>query len=203
MSESNPYRLLGVPEDAQFEEVQEARARLLAEYAADDKQQQIIEMAYDSILMQRLRLRADGKIKVPERIRYPERTVFTRPAQQVPARPQRRWWNSLSFNASEAGISALVFAAIWLLYAVLATAGQGGGERESGFAVAVGLLATVYFLFRKIRVFWKAILFALGAAVVAVLAANQLQAFLAPPVLESVKGAVIFAVLWLTTLLLK
>lgn len=199
MSESNPYRLLGIADDANFDEVQEARTRLLTEFATDDKQQQLIEMAYDNILMQRLKLRQDGKIKVPERIRYPERIVFTRPAQQAPTRPNRQWWRNLPINFSDSGLSALVFTATWLLYLALSTASQ----TDTSYAVALGLFATIYFLFRKIRVFWKAVLYSLGAVVAAILASASLEQLVAGQVSGGFTGGILFVILWLATVLLR
>lgn len=199
MSEPNPYRILGISENARFEEIQEAKMHLLEQYATDEKRQQAVEMAYDTILMQRLKMRQDGKIKVPERIRYPERTVFARPAQQPPARPVQQWWKQwlTNINVSDAGISALVFVAIWALYAALSVGAQG----EPTYAIAIALFAVIYFLFRKIRVFWRAILYSLGALVVAVLVSESLLQYF--PAAGALKGAVLFAILWISTLLAR
>jgi hypothetical protein len=73
MSEQTPYEKLQVSEDASFEEIQAARDRLIAADKGEDKQREAIEAAYDAILMDRLRRRQEGKIKVPERIRFAER----------------------------------------------------------------------------------------------------------------------------------
>jgi hypothetical protein len=73
MSEQSPYEKLGVSEEASFDEIQDVRNRLLQQYSGDSKRVEVIEAAYDAILMDRLRMRQEGKIKVPERIRFPER----------------------------------------------------------------------------------------------------------------------------------
>ncbi|WP_017804012.1 CPP1-like family protein, partial [Nodularia spumigena] len=80
MSDQNPYEKLGVSEDASFDEIQDARNRQLEQYNGDAKSLELIEVAYDAILMDRLRMRQEGKIKVPERIRFPELRV------QLPAK---------------------------------------------------------------------------------------------------------------------
>ncbi|NJK72832.1 MAG: hypothetical protein HC926_06300, partial [Synechococcaceae cyanobacterium SM2_3_60] len=54
MSEQEPYQLLGVPEDASFEEIKAARDQLMGVLLEDEQQQQRVEQAYDAILMQRL-----------------------------------------------------------------------------------------------------------------------------------------------------
>jgi hypothetical protein len=73
MSEQTPYEKLQVSEEASFEEIQAARDRLIAADKGEGKQREAIEAAYDAILMDRLRRRQEGKIKVPERIRFAER----------------------------------------------------------------------------------------------------------------------------------
>jgi len=64
MSEQNPYEQLGVTEESSFEEIQEAKQRLVQQYQNDSKIVELIEAAYDSVLMDRLRMRQEGRIKV-------------------------------------------------------------------------------------------------------------------------------------------
>ncbi|HEY9891193.1 MAG TPA: CPP1-like family protein, partial [Candidatus Sericytochromatia bacterium] len=73
MSDQNPYEKLGVTEDASFDEIQDAKGRLLQQHRGDQKLIESVEAAYDAIIMDRLRMRQEGKIKVPERIRFPEK----------------------------------------------------------------------------------------------------------------------------------
>jgi hypothetical protein len=82
MSEQNPYEQLGVTEESSFEEIQEAKQRLVQQYQNDSKIVELIEAAYDSVLMDRLRMRQEGRIKVPDRIRFPER--LTIPVESKP-----------------------------------------------------------------------------------------------------------------------
>jgi hypothetical protein len=79
MNEQTPYEKLGVTEASSFEEIQEAKNRLTQQYRDDSKVVESIESAYDSIIMERLRMRQEGRIKVPERIRFPERTAQVSP----------------------------------------------------------------------------------------------------------------------------
>ena len=74
MSQQSPYEQLGVAEDASFEEIQAAKQRAVARFGNDRQLQENMESAYDAILMERLKLRQQGKIKVPEGIRFPEKT---------------------------------------------------------------------------------------------------------------------------------
>ena len=72
MIEQNPYEQLGVTEGSSFEEIQAAKKRICDANNNDPKLVESIEAAYDAVIMDRLRLRQEGKIKVPERIRFPE-----------------------------------------------------------------------------------------------------------------------------------
>jgi Protein CHAPERONE-LIKE PROTEIN OF POR1-like len=77
MSQPNPYERLGIDESASFEEIQAAKQRLQEEHSNDPQLAEAIEMAYDSILMERLKLRQEGKINIPEGIRFPEKSLQT------------------------------------------------------------------------------------------------------------------------------
>ncbi len=90
MNETDPYLTLGIREDAPFEDIQAAKARLLLELDEYDQQRQVIEAAYDAILMRRLQMRKEGKVKVPDRIRFPETIP---PAQSIRVKAQTPvWW---------------------------------------------------------------------------------------------------------------
>lgn len=90
----NPYEKLQVPEDASFERIKEARDALIATCLEDERRRTEIEAAYDAILMDRLRQRQEGKIKVPEQIRYAER--FAEPTlpkvNRISNHPAVKWW---------------------------------------------------------------------------------------------------------------
>jgi Protein CHAPERONE-LIKE PROTEIN OF POR1-like len=77
MSQPTPYERLGIGVDASFEEIQAAKQHLQTSSGGDQRAIDDIEAAYDSILMDRLKMRQEGKISVPEGIRFPEKSVQT------------------------------------------------------------------------------------------------------------------------------
>jgi hypothetical protein len=87
MSDHSPYEKLGVTESASFEEIQGVRDRLRQEHSGDPKRSAEVEAAYDAVLMQRLKLRQEGKIKVPDGIRFAEKTPSTLPKLSMPNLP--------------------------------------------------------------------------------------------------------------------
>jgi hypothetical protein len=206
MSEPTPYEKLGVNDEASFETVRDARDRLLREYAGDESEQEAIEVAYDAILMDRLRARKEGKIAVPDRIRYPERlAAVAPPATQT--NPQRRapsWLSILLDNPSQkdiyislgiyAGLGAVSF------FVPIATTTW----------LSFGLIVSVYWLTRKENRFGRAMLISLSGITLGVILAaltNQilvLSRFASNGIFPSpIQLAIILLVMWLHACFLR
>jgi hypothetical protein len=158
MSEPTPYDKLGVNDEASFEAVRDARDRLLREYAGDESEQEAIEAAYDAILMDRLRARKEGKIAVPDRIRYPERLAAPAPTA-MQSNPQRRapsWLSKLFDNPTQKDIyiSLGIYAALAAIsfFVPIATTTW----------LSFGLIVSVYWLTRKENRFGRSILISLS-----------------------------------------
>jgi hypothetical protein len=158
MSEPTPYDKLGVNDEASFEAVRDARDRLLREYAGDESEQEAIEAAYDAILMDRLRARKEGKIAVPDRIRYPERLAAPAPTA-MQSNPQRRapsWLSKLLDNPTQKDIyiSLGIYAALGGIsfFVPIATTTW----------LSFGLIVSVYWLTRKENRFGRSILISLS-----------------------------------------
>jgi Protein CHAPERONE-LIKE PROTEIN OF POR1-like len=168
MSEPTPYEKLGVNDEASFEEVRDARDRLLRENEGDESQQEIIEVAYDAILMDRLRARKEGKIAVPDRIRYPERLSAAIPAalQNNTQRRAPSWLSRLWDSPSQKDIyiSLGIFAGLGAASFVIPTA--------TTTWLSFGLIASLILLTRKENRFGRALLISLSGITVGVLLAT-------------------------------
>lgn len=201
MSDKNPYERLGLDENATFDEIQEARSRLVEEYASDRKQVEAIESAYDSILMERLRLRQEGKIKVPDRIRFPERLAEP-PPEFAPSPPQKApdWLQRLIDTPSRADV--LLPAAIFLGNGLLSLTAPA-------LALALGVGCSLYFLNRKEHKFGRAFLLTLIGLIVGVVIGLQIGNLLLPQLrqislaLDSFAALVTFFILWLISSFLR
>lgn len=150
MSTQNSYEMLGLTEASSFEEIQAARDRLVEQCADEPKRKEAIEAAYDAILMERLRLRQEGKIKVPDRIRFAENNP--EPAVQppsAPSLPRPDWLSNLMDTPSRDEVvwPAITFAALLLF-----------GFYSPSFALALAIGAAIYFLNRKENKFWRSVL---------------------------------------------
>ncbi len=151
MTDPSYYDTLGLDETSSFEEIQEAKDRLTKECGDDRKRQEAIEAAYDAILMERLRLRQEGKIKVPDRIRFAEEAT----EKPVPKASGTRdvsspaWLSNVLDTPSRNDI--LLPGGVFGILAILSLG-------VPSLALAVGVGASIYFLNRKEYRFWRATL---------------------------------------------
>ncbi|MEB3292130.1 MAG: CPP1-like family protein [Synechococcales bacterium] len=211
MSEQNPYEKLGVNEGASFEEIQSSRSRLLEEHAGNPQKQAELEKAYDAVLMERLKQRQEGKIKVPDGIRFAEKTpqpattpTLTLPKPEAPAWLQT-WvgqpdlWNLLVPAIVLVGLS------VWIGWM------PRSDVLQLTMAFATG--TSLFFLYRKEHKLGRAVLlsfvssilgFLLGLAIYALLPASIRVSLPAGEMGQNlVISWVVFLVLWIVTVFFK
>jgi hypothetical protein len=80
-----PYERLGVTADASFDEVQAAKLARLKDLGNDPQARALIEAAYDSVLMDRLKERQQGKVS--SAALNASRLEAARPTATAPSRP--------------------------------------------------------------------------------------------------------------------
>ncbi len=160
MSDHNPYEKLGVSEDASFDEIQDVRNRLFEQYKGDTKRLETIEAAYDAILMDRLRMRQEGKIKVPERIRFPElRTQVPPKENPIPRENSPAWLQKI---LDKPNLTDVLLPGVWYLgLSAISVFYQAGGDQVLQLALVVGVGISIYFLNRKEGKFGRAVLLTL------------------------------------------
>ncbi len=203
MSEQTPYEMLQVSEDATFEEVQAARDLLIAA-SQEEKQRQAIETAYDAVLMDRLRLRQEGKIKVPERIRFAERLTEARPPKvALPSMNQSPAWLQRLLDTPgprEIIIPGVIFSSL----ATICFYAKSADAISVVLAIAVGF--NIFWLNRKERKLGRAFLITLVALVIGVaIATAVLQGVVAPLGLgpDLFVGLVVMFIFWLVSSFLR
>jgi hypothetical protein len=206
MNESN-YKTLGLDESSSFEEVQVARKRLLEECENNPQQKEAIEAAYDAILMERLRMRQEGKIKVPDRIRFAEKTAessTSTPRVSLPA-PQPPSW--LQDWLDTPGRDDILWpSVVFLGLAAFAWFVANSAATALGFSVA----ATIFFLNRKEHKFWRSVAFAAGGLLVGVLLGalainliGQQSLGLSPERVNAVIAIITMTLLWFNSSFLR
>jgi hypothetical protein len=205
MSDSTPYERLGVSEDASFEEVRDARDRLMIEMEGNELQQELVEAAYDAVLMDRLRARQEGKIKVPDRIRFPERLSANLPTSVQTTVPKGTpsWLSNVLDNPNRQEIltSAGVFAGWGVLSALVPTV-------SAPTWLAGALISSIYFLSRKQNQFGRSVLIAFGGLIVAVIVGSLIAqlpvlASIDPTSASRIPTLIMLLLMWLVTCFLR
>lgn len=204
MSDQNPYELLGVTKDASFEEIQEARNRLSQQNRDDRKLVESLEAAYDAVIMDRLRMRQEGKIKVPERIRFPERIAQAPPKTVAQnANPSPSWMQELIDTPSRADV--LIPAGTYALLGLLTFLDPNPQSTVPSLTMALGFCANIYFINRKEKRFGRAVLMTLIGLVLGVGLGVLLGGSLNSPGISKDQFAtlVAFLVFWLMSSFLR
>jgi hypothetical protein len=208
MSDQNPYDKLGVSEDASFDEIQDARNRQLEQYSGDAKSLELIEVAYDAILMDRLRMRQEGRIKVPERIRFPELRVPAPPKETPTPREQSPAW--LQRMLDQPTPRDILLPGAWYLgLSTISVFIQSPGDQLLQLALVVGVGISVYFLKRKEGKFGRAVLFTLVGLIVGLIGGGLLASWLLSQInlgqltSEQFSTVFTFMLLWLISSFLR
>ncbi|MGA9380763.1 MAG: CPP1-like family protein [Phormidium sp.] len=206
MSVENPYEQLGIPENATFDEIQTARNRLTQEYSNDPKRQEAIETAYDAILMERLRMRQEGRIRVPEGIRFAEqRFSQAPPPPPISVKQPPAWLQNFLDTPSRGDV-------LWTTGAFLVLAGLVGLRVDyASFALALGVFASLYFLTRKEHKLGRSVLLSLAGltfglvlwGVLASLLTKQINSLPMPLTGEALAAWISFVILWLVSTFLR
>ncbi len=210
MSDRNVhYETLGLTEASSFEEVQSARKRLVADYEDSPQKKESVEAAYDAILMERLKLRQEGKIKVPDRIRFAEKqaktSVSTVAKTQSTENNGPQWFSDLldqPESSSDLLWPSVVFASLVALSWLLKSADSLGAS----MALALGMMSGIYFLNKKTRKLWRSlglttlglvVGLALGMLIDQVLSSQGSN--LPPDQASSLAASITLVVLWFIT----
>jgi hypothetical protein len=210
MSEQNPYTKLEVPEDASFEEIQGARDRLVERNPNDEKARQEIEIAYDAILMDRLRKRQEGKITVPEGIRFAEKLAekSAKAAFQAKTAESPSWLQKTLDRPAARDVltTAGVFTALGAVAVLNPSPSPDKVEDSLAFLLAIGVGFTMFWLNRKEQRLGRAFLLTMGALVLGGLLSTFLLQFGLPAVglsSQTIASLVIFVLFWLVSSFLR
>lgn len=208
MSDQNPYEKLGVTEDATFDEIQDARSRLVQQCSGDQKRLEAVEAAYDAILMERLRMRQEGKIKVPEGIRFAERLSQAPPKESpAPAKKSPAWLQRLLDKPSLTDV--LLPGSLFIGLSGLTVIYRAAGNQVLQLTLIVGVGLSLFFLNRKERKFGRAVLLTGLGLIIGLVAGGLLGSLFLPQLSiigltdEQFSTVATFLLLWLVTSFLR
>jgi Protein CHAPERONE-LIKE PROTEIN OF POR1-like len=206
MSNQSDYETLGVTASASFEDIQSARAKLAREHAADAPRLQSIEKAYDAVLMERLRLRQEGKIDVPDGVRFAENKVVAPKTPAKPAIAMPPWM--LQITDRPVGLWDWLAPTVTYMALVGLSIGFAVNLSNVQTLLGIGTGAAIFFVYRKQnRILW-AILFGFVGLIlgytlglpIARLLVTQVPSL---PNFQVVAAWVTFVILWLASVFLK
>lgn len=208
MAEQNPYEALGIGTDASFDEIQQAKGRLMEKHDSDRQLKENIEAAYDAILMDRLKRRQEGTLEVAKGVQYADRAVTTTPkfSPIAPIQASSGW-------LSRAIDTPTTQELLWTtgVFSVLGVFSIYPGVPNSSlsFFLALGLGFSIFFLNRKEKQLGRAIGLTLVGLVAGIALGSVLASFLTEPLLslnltpEKFSALVTFVLLWLITSFLR
>ena len=207
MSDQNPYEKLEVADDASFEAIQTARDRLIERHQDDERCREEIEAAYDAVLMDRLRKRQEGKIKVPEGVRTADRLAEQPSKLSLPQldRTPPSWVQRALDQPTPQEV--MIVGGIFTALAVISfTAPSSNTSDLSVLLLALGVGFTMYWLNRKEQKLGRAVLLTLaalfmGGVISAVLMQFGLPVNTMDP--EALVSLIVFLCLWLTSSFLR
>jgi hypothetical protein len=215
MKDLTPYEKLQVSEGASFEEVQAARDKLVKLNENDESQRELVEAAYDAVLMDRLRQRQEGKIKVPERIRFAERRQEeSAPKAVIAALSPRQTWLP-QFLERPTPVAILVPTGLFGGLSAMTLYTSMGLTKTSdlkqleplsnslAFLLALGVIFSICWLNRKEqrlgRSFWMTLVGLLVAAAIGAALWQMANPFLPNLPAVTLVTILIFLVLWFLT----
>jgi hypothetical protein len=208
MIEQSPYDKLGVTEDATFDEIQDARTRLVQQCRDEPELVAAVEAAYDAILMERLRLRQEGKIKVPEGIRFAENLVQSSPKESpAPAIQTPSWLQNLQDSPSLTEI--LLPGILYLGLSFISIFYVAGATQLLQILLVVGVAFSIYFLNRKEQKFGRAVLLTAAGLIVGLIGGGllgsllQLQIASISLAVEQFSTVLTFILLWVISSFLR
>ncbi|RZC85136.1 hypothetical protein C5167_007748 [Papaver somniferum] len=164
----DPYKRLGISKEASEEEIQAARNFLINRYAGHKPSVDAIESAHDKIIMQTFHERRRPKLNIKKKVRD---VTQSRVVQAVTSRFQTPSTNYIIKTAS-------VFVILGVLTVLYPT------EEGPTLQVAISLLATIYFIYDRLKSRMRAFLYGAGAFAVSWLLGTFLMVSVIPPVLR-------------------
>ncbi|CAN0891470.1 Protein CHAPERONE-LIKE PROTEIN OF POR1, chloroplastic [Linum grandiflorum] len=145
----DPYKRLGVSQDASSDEVWSARNFLLEQYAGHEKSEESVEGAFEKLLMTSFKQRKKTKINL--------KTKLKKQVDESPA-----WVKSL-VSFVEIPPMDIIFRRLFLFAFMGGWSIMNSADGGPAFQVAVSLAACIFFLNEKTKSLGRAFVIGLGA----------------------------------------
>ncbi|XAR57963.1 hypothetical protein NMG60_11026283 [Bertholletia excelsa] len=189
----DPYKRLGISREASEEEIQGARNFLIQRYGGHKPSVDAIESAHDKIIMQKFRERKSPKLDIKKKVRA---VTQSRVVQAVTGRFRTPDTNYIIKTS-------LVFIVLGALTVLFPT------EEGPTLQVAISLMATMYFIYDRLKSKLRALLYGAGAFIFSWLFGTFLMVSVIPPVLQGPRSLEVttslisYVFLWVSSTYLK
>ncbi|XP_058109431.1 protein CHAPERONE-LIKE PROTEIN OF POR1, chloroplastic [Magnolia sinica] len=193
MNVRDPYKRLGISREASEEEIQAARNFLINKYGGHKPSLDSIESAHDKIIMQKFHERKNPKINIRKKVRE---VTQSRVVQAVTSRFEAPATNFIIKTA-------VAFAILGTLTVLFPT------EEGPTLQVAISLLASIYFIYERLKNWIRAFLYGVGAFLGSWLLGTFLMVSVIPPILhgprslEVMTSLMTYILLWVSSTYLK
>lgn len=187
------YKRLGISREASEEEIQAARNFLIEKYAGHKPSVDAIESAYDKILLESFRARRRPKINLKGKWR---KVTDSRLIKAISSR-----FEAPSRNLIIKTATLFLVLGIWSFL--------NPTEEGPVYQVAISLMASIYFIYSRLKNRLRACLYGLGAFVGSWVLGSFLMASVLPPVikgarsLEVTTSLISYVFLWIASTYLK
>ncbi|TKY55874.1 CHAPERONE PROTEIN OF POR1 [Spatholobus suberectus] len=191
----DPYKRLGISREASEDEIQAARNFLIQKYLGHKPSVDSIESAHDKIIMQKFYERRNPKIDIKKKMREVNQSRFV---QAVRGRFQTP---STKFIIK----TSLAFLLLGVLTVLFPT------EEGPTLQVAISLIATMYFIYDRLKSKIRALLYGVGAFGISWLLGTFLMVSVIPPItilkgpraFEVISSLITYVLLWVSSTYLR
>eukprot|EP00261_Vitis_vinifera_P005557 XP_002272554.2 PREDICTED: protein CHAPERONE-LIKE PROTEIN OF POR1, chloroplastic isoform X1 [Vitis vinifera] len=189
----DPYKRLGISREASEEEIQAARNFLVQKYAVHKPSVEAIESAHDKIIMQKFYERRNPKINIKKKVRD---VTQSRVVQAVVSRFRTPSMNFII----KTSIAFIILGALTVLFPT---------EEGPTLQVAISLIATIYFIYNRLKSKMRAFLYGAGAFILSWLLGTFLMVSVIPPILKGPRSLEVttslttYVLLWVSSTYLK
>ncbi|TQE08022.1 hypothetical protein C1H46_006296 [Malus baccata] len=189
----DPYKRLGISREASEDEIQGARNFLIRQYAGHKPSVDAIESAHDKIIMQQFYDRKNPKIDFKKKYREVNQSRVVQAVRNRFRTPSTKFIIKTS-------IAFVVLGALTVLFPT---------EEGPTLQVALSLLATIYFVYDRLKSKLRAFLYSAGSFALSWLLGTFLMVSVVPPLLkgprsfEVTTSLITYVLLWVSSTYLK
>ncbi|KAA8547459.1 hypothetical protein F0562_003677 [Nyssa sinensis] len=189
----DPYKRLGISREASEDEIQAARNFLIHRYSGHKPSVDAIESAHDKIIMQKFYERKNPKIDIKKKVRA---VTQSRVVQAVTSRFRTPSKNFII----KTSVAFIVLGALTVLFPT---------EEGPTLQVAISLMATIYFIYDRLKSKMWAFIYGAGAFILSWLLGTFLMVSVIPPILKGARSLevttslITYLLLWVSSTYLK